>query len=133
MSFGITGAPLPRFTWVPGLPSWSPPMVDMPDGGVAESVAVGVPVGVVVGVPVGVAVGVAAGLPSANAVAGAVSERVSKDRSAAEVTGRRRLAVLFEAGTVENVQGGGTKSRPGPADAPHPGAVRRRTTAILNP
>jgi hypothetical protein len=63
------------------------------------------------GVAEGGVEGVAVGLASAKA--GAARESDSEnDRRAAEVTGRRRLAVFFEAGTVEKVQGSGREVAP---------------------
>lgn len=109
-SLGSTGAPVPRFTWVPAWPSCSPPTVDMFAGGVADGEVV--------------ADGVADGLASAKA--GAVSER---DNRVAEVTSKDRVTVLLVAGTVEKVQGAG-REVPTP---PHPGAGYRPATAILNP
>lgn len=103
MSLGSTGAPVPRFTWVPAWPSCSPPTVDMFAGGVADGEVV--------------ADGVADGLASAKA--GAVSER---DNRVAEVTSKDRVTVLLVAGTVEKVQGVGR-------EVPTPSPPRRRVPA----
>ncbi|WP_323186574.1 hypothetical protein [Streptomyces sp. NBC_00878] len=56
----------------------------------------------------GVADGVEVGLSSARAGAVAVAESASEnDNRVAEVTSKEDLAVFFEAGTIENVQGVG--------------------------
>src|SRR5689334_2412344 len=75
MSLGSTGAPLPRFTWVPGSPSREPPTLDMRAGGVAEGLVEG---------------------DGAARAAGATSG--SEDRAAA-VTSRDRLTVFWGADT----------------------------------
>lgn len=79
------------------------------------------------GVADGEAVGLFAGLVSSavSANAGAVSERAN---NVAEVTNKDRLAVFFEAGTVEKVQGS-RREVPSPlGEASSPSPPRRRVT-----
>src|SRR5882757_5313470 len=104
MSFGSTGAPVPRFTCVPALPSRSPPTVDMFAGGVAE--------------------GDGDGPASASANAGAVRER---DSRVAEVTSKGRRAVLLLADGVELVAGTVEKLHGSGREVPFPSLPRRRS------
>jgi hypothetical protein len=76
---------------VPGLPNCSPPTVDIAAGGVADGEAL--------------PLGVGSAAWAAGASAGENSDVNERDTARAEVTGRERLAVFLEAGTIEKVHG----------------------------